>query len=294
MFTYNQRAKIKNIPGSLLLLPSPPKKQYHEQLISLLCGTLILQYKTKSIEQQIDYFSSQDSDGTFTAYKTRQRYDNYIQNKLNLDNAKLNTFINQNRINSGLYENLLSEFSYFFYYQHQKNYLSGFVHLYRVLEYMSLTMPLIVISTQNNYQGAFSHIKQFFGSEKIEELGFFKKFVTVVFESVEQQESIVFPFESGKTFDTSEYKVLNKIGINSYEYDYQKMTIKFIDMIDFIVTVRNRFFHFKIGGAQNIQSFDFDVEKFFQLINQQICYFLAKIFFKIEILQIEKIKQLQI
>lgn len=58
-----------------------------------------------------------------------------------------------------------------------------------------------------------------------------------------------------------------------------KLSIKYLEMGSFIITLRNRFFHYLNGGAKNIDSSEIvDSDKLFSIVNPVSMYWLAMIF----------------
>jgi hypothetical protein len=163
--------------------------------------------------------------------------------------------LKSNSNNRVLFNEILSEYSYHFFCIKQERYTQSFLHLYRALEFIAYSFPLVHASSSRNFKGTYSDLKNFFNKDG-NELSFLKSFVNnllsgdpvlsasinIVIEHTDPtiQNKIYFAFKricSGQTylaFDDASFKI-------SYEF---KSTI------DFFYFIRNRYFHFAVGGHQ--------------------------------------------
>lgn len=183
--------------------------------------------------------------------------------------------------NREFYKEILSEFLNFQIQTLQGSNTSAFVFLYRILERVSYSVPLLYASTQSDYRGTFKDLKAILNPDIEGELGLFKKFLN-----------------QGKFIDPIKLQVAQKISFGStsrHGADYYKLTckkydnfvsknnvdleleIKFSDIPEFLVNIRNRFFHLRIGdGRGNITTIDMpDSDEYFGKINPVIASFLA-------------------
>src|SRR5690606_16433409 len=77
--------------------------------------------------------------------------------------------------------NIVQEICYYFYYSNNGNHQSAFVNLYRILEFISYSFPLIHSSHFGNFSGSFDALKSYFMDNKTSEIAFFEKFVEKLF-----------------------------------------------------------------------------------------------------------------
>lgn len=163
-----------------------------------------------------------------------------------------------------------------------KNYTKSFLFVYRLIETISFTTPLIVLSKNSDYFKTYDELKGLFNStDNIGELGFFKRFLSTLFK--DEDYLLV-----GATLDFS--CIDNMIDRSSCISIYKKylakkkgddtqilglknetpdeITLEVINFHEFFIIFRNRFFHNLKGSIRdNIQAKEiFDTDQFFQPI----------------------------
>ena len=81
--------------------------------------------------------------------------------------------------NRDFYREILSEFLNFQIQAERGNDTSAFVFLYRILERISYSVPLLYTSTQSDFRGTFKDLKSILDADADGdgELGLFKKFL---------------------------------------------------------------------------------------------------------------------
>ena len=123
------------------------------------------------------------------------------------------------------------------------------------------------------------------GNKDTGELGFFKSFIKTVYKDDPIFESSVdFPIlldtesEQKKAFDL--LKGLCKGDMIADSTDNPRvLSIKYTEVGSFIITIRNRFFHYMNGGAKNIESSSIaDIDILFSLINKRCLYWFSTVF----------------
>lgn len=140
-------------------------------------------------------------------------------------------------------------------------YLEAFLFLYRVIEGISFSIPLIHVSTSKNFNKSFRSLQKYMPSKNNEgELLFFKNFIREQWSNenffkltidinigeieVEEMRSIYFKL----------YKEKAGKGISS-ETEDEELKLTFYGYLEFMIEIRNRYFHFLQGGWQeNISS----------------------------------------
>ena len=146
------------------------------KLIRLLSGTVDLEhnFNFELVQQRTNYgILPYQSVSRVSAKPIRDCY-----NPKTL--TDLQTYINSNVENSNYTESLLNEVSHYFIAKHLGNHLSGFIHLYRLLEFISYSFPLAHAKKTENIYGTFESLKDYFKTEG-KELAFLKKFVNILF-----------------------------------------------------------------------------------------------------------------
>ena len=61
--------------------------------------------------------------------------------------------------------------------------IESFVHIYRTLEFMSYSFPMIYASKSMDYRGSYEHLKKFMNGDSDGELKFFKTFLKELFKN---------------------------------------------------------------------------------------------------------------
>jgi hypothetical protein len=187
--------------------------------------------------------------------------------------------------NLNFYHNLLQELVFYFSYSNDKQHVAAFVNLYRTVEYMSYSVPLMHSSHFGNYLGSFSALRSYFVNEKTSEVAFFENFVTRLFRGT--------PYLGlTTTFDFSHPDTT--IANNCYNSFYALMKatdwisanpvahfleIENENLLSLIKNTRNRYFHFAIGGQRNLHVTDLaDPDFFFDKINEAFLNWVTFIF----------------
>lgn len=179
-------------------------------------------------------------------------------------------------LNINFYNNILNELTFYLWYSNTRNYQSAFVNLYRLLEYISYSFPLIHSSHYGNYVGTFTALKSYFVDAKTSELKFFELFTANLFNGT--------PFLGMATdfeFSNADLTVAQNcfdafrnlmrptdwLLVDPVSYRLQIENKKLIELFK---NTRNRYFHFGLGsGQRNIHSSDLkDPDFFFERINE--------------------------
>ncbi|MBL7836851.1 MAG: hypothetical protein JNM67_05005 [Bacteroidetes bacterium] len=174
------------------------------------------------------------------------------------------------------YHNLLQELSFYFHYTNEKNYQAAFVNLYRILEYVSYSFPLIHSSHFGNYIGSFEAFRSYFTDVKTSEITFFEKFIENLFRGTAYLSYTTdFDFShsditvANNCYDAL-YKLTNSTNWITANRATQTLSIENKRLIRLFKDTRNRYFHFAVGGQRNIQNTDLkDPDFFFEKINSK-------------------------
>lgn len=267
-----QSLKIKGTGDSEVLL-----------IMRLLSGSLKLEHANTSnlIIQKENYFSA-DLKGY------QKSWDKKFPKLIGEDytSEKFSEFIDKTKgQNKVFYKNILSELAYYFYYQSKGIHSSAFVYLYRALEHLSYALPLIYVSKSDDFSKTFKFLKELMSGDKnIGELGFFKHFIkTIYLDDPIYESSIDFPMllqteaEQQQIFTLLKSLCTGEMIADSTESP-RVLSIKYTEVGSFIITIRNRFFHFLNGGFKNIETHSItNIDTFFSLFNKQGLYWLSTI-----------------
>ncbi|GGF02680.1 hypothetical protein [Flavobacterium limi] len=144
---------------------------------------------------------------------------------------------------------------------HDNRYLESFFYLYRIIEGISYSIPLMYVSKNKDYNKTYSELQAFFGKDKDGELAFFKRFVSETFHEEDFYKSNL--LINLHLIDIEEirplyYKIyLDKLKnkIVGQPIENESIEVKFIVFYDFMIEIRNRFFHNAKGSWQsNLES----------------------------------------
>lgn len=187
--------------------------------------------------------------------------------------------------NRAFYQNLLAELSNFQLETKRGSHASAFIFLYRILERMSFSVPLLYCSSSRDYAGTFNDLRAMFGADndKSGEHGFFKKFLSQgrmverdVLESV-----YALDFSPGGANRQRYYTEVSRQSDKFQNGDetISRIEIRFVDVPDLIRNVRNRFFHARTGdGQKNISLVDIhDAHGMFECLNGVFLNFVAMV-----------------
>lgn len=176
--------------------------------------------------------------------------------------ADIDRYFKKTRSNKKFYESVETEILKSKIAYKENRFLESFFFLYRVLEGISYSLPLLYVSKSRDYNKSFDKLKSFFNSKNEGgELAFFKLFITTTYKEEDFFKS---------TIDVD----LNEIGIEDLKEPYYKLYIErikpdaikdsteneqikisFIGFYEFILEIRNRYFHYRQGTwRKNLKS----------------------------------------
>ena len=192
-------------------------------------------------------------------------------------------FLLKDRRNEFVYSQILNELSHYFV-RNDFSSIEGFVHLYRLLEFMSFCFPMIYSSTTMDYKGSFDSLQKFFKGDSGGELKFFKRFIEALF----QNDDILRDYTFTQYIDVSNiHRVENElkriVNENMIHFSGNTIEFKFRDVIDIFVSIRNRYFHMLVGqGNNNFYDIEYDKRALFSGLNPAFLNWLIIIFSAIE------------
>jgi len=254
-------------------------RSYQYLLTKTLIGSSSLQYRGSRVRQNVNYSVLPQ---TIQSKSGRDAFADFLSNfSVGLNE---NAFIRKTTsLNRNFYQDVLIEFSHYFIQTHRDCHTTAFAHLYRLLERMAFSAPLLYCRTSSEYYGTFDELKTLFaGIDKAGELGFLKKFLNQgrLIDPVLLDFTYRLDF-SGYTDKTLHWQSLSKLSSNFVTKDLatHQFEIKFREMCSLTTTIRNRFFHLRTGdGQNNISIRDLgDPNDFFLEINKAVSSFIAMI-----------------
>lgn len=167
--------------------------------------------------------------------------------------------------NKKFYNSLLSEIAGAVFNEGVEKHTSAFVHLYRAYEHLSYAFPMIYSAKAQNYIGTFENLRKWMTNSdsdgNIGELRFHKAFIGSLFKGYDEISSTIdIPIlckneYKEKIFDALTIKVLGWKKPENYTPTTirpDKISIQFLEFHSFIVTLRNRYFHYSNARSDNI------------------------------------------
>lgn len=145
--------------------------------------------------------------------------------------------------NKKFYDSLLVEFCACLLALEKKQGIHTLVHTYRILERIAYPLPLLYVRNTQDFKKSFEIFKQYFSqTEKQDgEINFLRQTLSTLLDINEQ--SFLFEFQ----LEDHEYKsfqtILQLSNAPSHEENIRQFNLTIFDSINFLVNIRNRFFH---------------------------------------------------
>ena len=189
-------------------------------------------------------------------------------------------YFEHNRKNNKIFSVLLNELGLYFISKNENKFIEGFIHLYRMIEQVSLMFPLLYFKQSSDFKGVFEDLK-----ELITTLIFFKNFQEQIFEDKAMLDNTMyFTFYVSTEDEKNELKIIFDRIISSEiqkaSLDGNTISMPFRDIINFAITIRNRYFHLSIRGQDNIDAINLNINDFFSSINEYILNWIAVIYYE--------------
>ena len=140
--------------------------------------------------------------------------------------------------------------------RNSERYLEAFLFLYRILEGISYSIPLIYVSKSKSFNKSFRNLQKYMPTKNNEgELLFFKNFIKTQWSNeyfykltLDIDISSIDVEEMRSTY-FSLYKEKAKNGVEA-ETEDEELKISYLGFMEFMIELRNRYFHFLQGGWQ--------------------------------------------
>lgn len=192
-----------------------------------------------------------------------------------------NKFLTHDKRNNFVYEHILNELTQFFI-SNRLSSCEGFVHLYRTLEFISYSFPLIYASKSRDYRGTYNSLKKLLNGDSGGELNFFKKFLNELFRN-----DIAYQFLFEVYIDSDHIDELKKefqeiFQTDIFSFEENTLMFKFKNVSELFIEIRNRYFHMLLGqGKNNFLNMNYNKSDLFQSLNPVFLNWLVIIFIKI-------------
>ncbi|ENF3463123.1 hypothetical protein SM871_004157 [Yersinia enterocolitica] len=255
-------------------------------LIRVLSGTvsIIHNYDGKKIQHRVNYL---DGDFKVSFLDWHEKFPFIISEDTDIQDVA--EYIDATKFtNVKFYENILSEVSQFILHTGRGSHTSAFIYVYRILEKISYAFPLIYCQQTSDYLRSFSQLKDMMiGDKDKSELGFFKVFINNLFEESDLKLTSINIIMNApndviqeKMFSAM-FNVCSPQVLNENTDRPRMLAINFCDFGSFIISIRNRFFHYKNEGGNIDSNSVVDSDSFFECINKYALQWLGGVFITI-------------
>jgi hypothetical protein len=264
--------------------PVDAKNSYHYMLVRLLIGTLVVEKRGERFRQDFDFGSVPPVEQNLipsSAVSSYLRQIGYV--------GSSSSFIKKTTgRNRPLVKDLLSEFVNYFEQSNRGSHIASFVSIYRIVERLSYSAPLLYASNSKDYLGTFSLLKKLFLNQDDGELAFFKRFIN----SGDFLDETILDITYDVTFSSKYgnekkyYDALVRLAGDSLSAQNSvthQISFEFRKSIPICIILRNRFFHFATGdGKGNLSLSEIgDADEFFACMNPALLSCAARIALKL-------------
>ena len=148
-----KRGSIRSLPSDMVINENISTEAI---LIRLLCGTVKIKHKDDLVVQKTNYALA---DAIVTKkisgeiFKDFFGFDKYGRDEKDI----INKYLKMNRKNHNVHEQLLSELTSAIIWS-KKSPVESFVNIYRAVEFMSYSFPLIFASISKDYKGSYEKL----------------------------------------------------------------------------------------------------------------------------------------
>lgn len=161
--------------------------------------------------------------------------------------------------NFSFFQQLKRELTFCLICKKEGRYTESFLYLYRILEFVSLALPLLYASTLRNFGEGHAFLRSLLEDEKGSELKALEKAVPTLIAGTDLGR-LLFDFDVVGVdldfIDALRTEIRSKVAQKVKDVDFDRgeeviFSVPFTSMSSFMVSLRNRMFHYKIG-QQNI------------------------------------------
>lgn len=283
---YNYKLKFKydyykNLPKELDIKKHSPICI----LLELIMGNVVISNHDNKIlyNESTDYTKlpmCKKGRSLYKQFETVLGIDEFDEEKIRI----CDKFFVRERKNTFVYQQVLNELSNFFVC-HKYSPCEGFIHLYRSLEFLSYSFPLVYTSHSKSFKGSYTSLKKFFNDDNknISELEFFENFLKELYKNYDMEYK--FPFEilvRGSKVENLKREFCKCIDGNYYVFENNTLVIEFQNIRKIFNDLRNKYFHMSIGQKQkNFLCLDYNKNDLFYSLNPIFVNWISCIFVKI-------------
>lgn len=258
-------------------LPKDAENSFQYLLARLLIGAMQATKGTTHVHQGIDYSTLPHSIQTKAPISA---FFDFLQSA-NIGGTSQRYVKITLADNRDFFRELLAEFANHFVQTRRGNHATAFVHLYRILERISYSVPLLYCATQKDFVGTYNDLKALFKDDAAGELGLFKKFLEQgrFIDGLKLDATLPIKFISAGGFQNAYFVLTDRLykSFQTTDAASHQIELQFKNIPSFLVTVRNRLFHARTGdGQSNVKMQEvLDIDEYLGCLNPIFCNFLA-------------------
>lgn len=248
------------------------------EYIKLIMGLSKIKFKGKYIKQNLNYCVLGIKENTLEDFGF-EKIVNFLYKEASIQ------YFNNNRRNNKLFRILLNETGLYFISKKLNNNIEGFIHLYRIIEKISIMFPLVYFKQSYDFAGVYSDVKDLVTSKEISSLKFFKNFQKKIFEDVAMLDTTTdFNFILSNDEEKNDlFAIYNIVSREQFDISLNGNTISmsFKDIVSFAITIRNRYFHLSMENKENIEVINLNMNYFFSVINEPILNWICVMYYEL-------------
>jgi len=219
-------------------------------------------------------------------YRTRNQFRTHLK-AAGIPQKELDQHLRRNLKQEGYYKDLVAEVILALWRMKTREHTLAFIHIYRLLERISFAFPVVYAARSTDFKAAYTVLREYIGGGTDKgELGFFKKFTETSIDKLLTGAIAKLDLSPLSSADrppvyATVKKFLPQTSIHS-EIPDLAIEFPYSEVLDLLVNLRNRFFHFSSNHTQNISSIDLPVcDHLFENLNEIFLNWLAVIYFEI-------------
>ncbi|RFZ82767.1 hypothetical protein DYU05_11395 [Mucilaginibacter terrenus] len=272
-----------------MLSSSSPSKY---RILRILVGEVTLRHiaTDTTFRQEIDYISKSYS--SEEGVHIHRKLVSYIGDEISEAEAARYFFeIPYSLRNKDFFQRLENEVTNYLFYQSKSSFTTAYVFIYRILEMISFSFPMIYAAKTYDFKHTYGTLKEYFAENKgnsVGELGFLKSAIQSIFKRhvlAESTVDLILDYESEDTQSQIYEAIMGVTKPDLYHGDTvanRKIAIRFTEVSSFIIIIRNRFFHLFNRGDKNLESIDIvDADMLFSKLNEPLFSWIAVVYLEV-------------
>ncbi|WP_077925864.1 hypothetical protein [Wohlfahrtiimonas larvae] len=274
--------QIVGLPPNVIFQATSNIRYYKLELFRLLIGTSSFKciISDEIIVQRENYS------------KLPNTYNKNIKPKIGryigIDTKKMGKELTNNN-NRGFYDEILKEYYSYFFETKKENHTTAFIHIYRILERIAICLPLVYAACSNDYKGVYNDFKKYILDDKTGELKVIQKFVSSFIDASILQSTVdieIQPLQSN--FHENHFNAIARFNLHESNTPFSQITFKYEKVLEFIIKVRNAYFHALTGSNNSFKADDIVYSQdFFKMINPLCCSWMSYLIIQVMKLELK-------